>query len=518
MLEGTGDAVEESTPPWARHLPGGTSPEDVDLLAQVSLPAAWAARWRAAPERRIVRDLDGTWLDGGDLLSRTASVAGRLAAAGLRAGDRILLSGDASGAFLVAHCAAMRAGFVVVPVNSAATRRELEALVAAAGARAAVLDATALRTWALEIDPTLLVVSTEVDLPDGPPPPLDVVESGDPALLPYTSGTTGSPKGVPLSHGNLLASAEALHLAWRWSEDDTLILCLPLFHVHGLAVGLHGALLTGGALLLQRGFDTEAVLTAAADATLLFGVPTMYSRLAVADGADRMASLRLCVSGSAPMSAGLHAQVLASCGQVVLERYGMTETIMLVSNPYEGERRAGSVGLPLPGVGLRLGSGDEIEVRGPNVFSGYLGVASADDRAFTEDGWFRTGDIGALDPDGYVRIVGRAKELVITGGYNVHPREVEDVLRTHPDVVDVAIVGTPSPEWGETVTAYVEAGEDLDGDALIAWARGQLVSYKCPRIVHRIDALPRNGMGKVVRGDLRPPSELVPEGGSDATP
>jgi malonyl-CoA/methylmalonyl-CoA synthetase len=212
------------------------------------------------------------------------------------------------------------------------------------------------------------------------------------------------------------------------------------------------------------------------------------------------------------MSAALHAQVLARCGQVVLERYGMTETIMLVSNPLEGERRAGTVGFPLPGVELRLGAGDEIQVRGPNVFGGYLevepgGAPGTAAGAFTPDGWFRTGDVGAIDADGYVRIVGRAKELIITGGYNVYPREVEDVLRQHPDVADVAVVGTASPEWGETVTAYVEAGAGFDPGALLAWAADQLAPYKRPRLVHRVDALPRNGMGKVVRAALRPPEE-----------
>ena len=490
---------------WARHLPDGAAVEDVDLLREGSLPAAWARRWAAHPERPVLRDPDGSWLTGRDLAERSAAVAGRLAGAGLRPGDRLLLSGSASSDFVVAHVAALRSGLVVVPLNAACTRRELEVVVTHAGPGAAVLEAEGLRAWATGADPAIVVTDVDVDLPDGPTPTLDAVPSEAPALLPYTSGTTGTPKGVPLSHGNLLASVEALRLAWRWTEDDALLLCLPLFHVHGLGVGLHGGLLSGGTVLLQRGFDPEAVLRAAADATMFFGVPTMYTRLVTAAGAERLAGLRLCVSGSAPMSAELHAQVLEQCGQVVLERYGMTETIMLVSNPFEGERRPGSVGLPLPGVELRLGDGDEIQVRGPNVFGGYLGVEAPD--AFTIDGWFRTGDVGALDPDGYVRIVGRAKELIITGGYNVYPREVEDVLRAHPDVVDVAVVGTPSEEWGETVTAYVEAGAGFDATSLLSWAAEQLAPYKRPRLVHRVDALPRNGMGKVVRTALRPPED-----------
>lgn len=503
-----GGAVQQ----WVRHLPDGVTPDGLDLLREGSLPAAWARRWAAHPERRVLCGPAGSWLTGADLAERTATVAGRLARAGLRPRDRLLLSGGASSAFVVAHVAAMRSGLVVVPVNAACSRRELEAVIAHARPRAAVLEAEQLRAWVQEGDPELLVTDVDVDLPDGPAPVLDDVASDAPALLPYTSGTTGSPKGVPLSHGNLLASVEALRLAWRWTEDDALILCLPLFHVHGLGVGLHGALLSGGTVVLQRGFDPEAVLAAAGHATMFFGVPTMYSRLVAADGADRLAGLRLCVSGSAPMSAELHAQVLARCRQVVLERYGMTETIMLVSNPLVGERRAGSVGLPLPGVELRLGSGDEIQVRGPNVFEGYLEAPSGDApgsavHAFTPDGWFRTGDVGTVDADGYVRIVGRAKELIITGGYNVYPREVEDVLRQHPDVADVAVVGTPSPEWGETVTAYVEAGDGFDPSVVLAWASEQLAPYKRPRLVHRVVALPRNGMGKVVRAALRPPVE-----------
>ena len=507
MVEGA-DGGTAPAQPWTRHLPEGAAAEDLDLLREGSLPAAWARRWAAQPERPVLREPEGTWLTGRDLAERSAAVAGRLAGAGLRPGDRLLLSGGASSDFVVAHVAAMRSALVVVPVNAACTRRELEVVITHARPRAAVLEAEALRTWAAEADPSIVVTDVDVALPDGPPPALDEVPPDAPALLPYTSGTTGTPKGVPLSHANLLASVEALRLAWRWTEDDALLLCLPLFHVHGLGVGLHGALLSGGTVLLQRGFDPEAVLRAAADATMFFGVPTMYTRLVAADGAERLAGLRLCVSGSAPMSAELHAQVLGRCGQVVLERYGMTETIMLVSNPLEGERRPGSVGFPLPGVELRLGEGDEIQVRGPNVFGGYLGVAAPD--AFTSDGWFRTGDVGALDPDGYVRIVGRAKELIITGGYNVYPREVEDVLRSHPDVVDVAVVGTPSAEWGETVTAYVEAAAGFDAASVLAWAADQLAPYKRPRLVHRVDALPRNGMGKVVRAGLRPPDEDAP--------
>jgi malonyl-CoA/methylmalonyl-CoA synthetase len=495
-------------PAWAAHLPPGVAPAAVDLLARRSLPAAWAAGWRAQPDRPAVRDPGGAWLTGADLLERTARVAGRLAAAGLGPGDRVLLSGPPSGDLVVAHCAALRAGCVVVPVNAAYTPRELGVIVGDAGPRAALLADDGLRDAAAAIDPGLVVAGPDVALADGDPPALDAAGPGDPALLPYTSGTTGTPKGALLSHGNLLASAEALLLAWRWTADDRLVLCLPLFHMHGLGVGLHGTLLAGAQAVLLSRFEPDAVLAACRDATMFFGVPTMYARLADAPDPTPLGGLRLCVSGSAPLAADLHARIAARTGQAVVERYGMTETVMLVSNPCDGERRPGTVGLPLPGVEVRLAEGSgEILVRGPNVFAGYWRRPDTAGVTFTADGWFRTGDVGEHDEAGYLRIVGRSKELIITGGYNVYPREVEDVLRSHPAVADAAVVGTPSAEWGEVVTAYVEVavGGSVDPEALLAWAAGLLAPYKRPRLVHQVDALPRNALGKVVRDRLAPP-------------
>jgi malonyl-CoA/methylmalonyl-CoA synthetase len=497
-------------PAWAAHLPPGVDPGGLDLTARGSLPAAWVAGWRARPDRPVVRDPDGTWATGADLLARTAAVAGRLAAAGLVKGDRVLVSGPASVDLVVAHCAALRAGYVVVPINAAYTPREVGVIAADARPRAALLDDPDLRGAALALDGCALVAGTAVDVPDGRPPPLDTVGPADPALLPYTSGTTGAPKGALLSHGNLLASAEGLRLAWRWTEDDCLILCLPLFHMHGLGVGLHGTLLAGARAVLQSRFAVDDVLAAAADpelgATLFFGVPTMYARLAAAPDLDALRGLRLCVSGSAALAADLHARLAERTGHAVLERYGMTETVMLVSNPVGGERRPGTVGIPLPGVEVRLDpAGEEILVRGPNVFAGYWQRPEATAAAFTDGGWFRTGDVGAWDDAGYLAIVGRAKELIITGGYNVYPREIEDVLRSHAAVVDVAVVGTPSAEWGEVVTAYVEPGGGFDAGAVLAWAADRLAPYKRPRLIHVVDALPRNAMGKVVRDRLVPP-------------
>jgi malonyl-CoA/methylmalonyl-CoA synthetase len=476
-------------------------PGVIDLTPDGNLPRAWVAHWRAAPDRPVIHDHRAGWVNGSELERRTAEMAGRFAAAGLRAGDRVLLSGAASANLVVAHVGALRAGLVVVPVNGAYSSRELEVIVTDARPAAAVVEDDRLRQAAADL-------GVRVTLPDAPAPvELDAAAPGDPALLPYTSGTTGAPKGVVLSHANLLAGAHAVRLAWQWTAEDRLILCLPLFHMHGLGVGLHGTLLTGGSAILQPVFDPETVLSAAAgdDTTMFFGVPTMYARLVDAPGADRLARLRLCISGSAPLAADLHARIAERCGQIVLERYGMTETVMITSNPLEGERRAGTVGVPLPGVELRLADGtNEVLVRGPNVFAGYLGRPDATREAFTDDGWFRTGDIGAIDDDGYLRIAGRAKELIITGGYNVYPREVEDVLRLYPGVADAAVVGTSSAEWGEIVTAFVETQEDVNVDDLVAFAGERLAPYKRPRLVHVVETLPRNRLGKVLRDQLRP--------------
>ncbi len=349
-----------------------------------------------------------------------------------------------------------------------------------------------------------------VELADGPEPDLDRVTTSDVALLCYTSGTTGTPKGAMLTHGNTLASCEALRLAWRWTDRDRLVLALPLFHVHGLGVGLHGTLLAGGSAVFVPRFEAGAVLDAAREhaATLFFGVPTMYARLAASPRVAELAALRLCVSGSAPLPPSLHDELRARVGVKVLERYGMTETIMNVSNPYHGERRAGTVGFPLPGVEVRLDTDGEILLRGPNVFPGYWHREDATRAAFDRDGWFCSGDVGAFDADGYLSIVGRAKDLIISGGFNVYPREVEDVLLTHPGVAEVAVVGEPSDEWGEVVVAVVVATGDAPtadaptAEALLALASRELAPYKQPRRIRFVDALPRNALGKVLRHEL----------------
>jgi malonyl-CoA/methylmalonyl-CoA synthetase len=489
---------------WTRHLPPGVDPREVDLLARRSLPAAWARGWSLRPDAAAVHD--GTWSTNADLDRRTRAVAGRLAGAGLRRGDRIVMSAATSIELVVAHVAALRLGLVVVPVNSAYKAREIAHVVDDCEPAACVVGPDRVDLFSASCSGAALVVTPTVDLPDADAPTLDALGPDDLAMLCYTSGTTGAPKGAMLTHGNALASCEAVRLAWRWTGDDRLVLALPLFHVHGLGVGLHGTLLCGGSVVLLPRFDVDDVLDAAREhgATLFFGVPTMYNRFAASARVAELARLRLCVSGSAPLPPSLHDDLATRAGVRVLERYGMTETLMNVSNPYDGDRRAGTVGFPLPGVDLRLAdTTDEILLRGPNVFPGYWNRPDATADAFTDDGWFRSGDIGARDADGYLSIVGRAKELIISGGYNVYPREVEDVLLEHPGVAEVAVVGEPSPEWGEVVVAVVvAAGATPDGDTLLAFAAEQLAPYKRPRAVRFVDALPRNALGKVVRSRL----------------
>ena len=325
----------------------------------------------------------------------------------------------------------------------------------------------------------MVLVGPDVELPDRQARTLDVAGPDDPALICYTSGTTGDPKGAVLRHRNLLAATEALRIAWGWGTDDRLIHCLPLFHAHGLCVGVYGTLSAGASAVLLAGFDPVAVAEAARTerASLFFGVPTMYHRLIRSGRASDLRRLRLVVSGSAPLPADLHAEVSAAAGSAVLERYGMTETLMNTSNPLAGDRRPGTVGFPLPGVEIQFGADDEILVRGPNVFDGYWERPSADDDAFvsaTDGGsrWFRTGDVG-VDDGGYLVIRGRSKELIISGGFNVYPAEVEDVLAAHPGVAEVAVTGTPSTEWGEVVTAWIVAvGRPPTRDQLAEFCRG----------------------------------------------
>jgi malonyl-CoA/methylmalonyl-CoA synthetase len=494
-------------PGWEIHLPAGSNGKP-DLLADGSLPARWRRRWSERPSWPQLRDTDGRWLWSSELEERSRLIASRLVSAGLEPGERVLVGGPSSAELVLCYMGALRARLTIVPVNPAYTGPEVARILADARPAAALLGDDRLAHWARQHSPAPAQLAG-LDAQLGGESAcrareLDRAQANDTALLIYTSGTTGAPKGVPLSHANLLASLSAVALAWRWSTDDHLLLALPLFHVHGLGVGIFGALCAGSSVELRPRFAVEDVLARCADGevTLLFGVPTMYARLAASGRARELARLRLLVSGSAPLPASLAREIAAATGQMPLERYGMTETVMLSSNPYEGERRPGTVGFALPEVRLRLADDGEIQARGPNVISGYYRQPRANTAAFTSDGWFRTGDLGALDEDGYLRIIGRSKELIITGGYNVYPREVEERLLEHPAVRDVAVAGRPSSEWGEEVTAFVVAGEPVSAEELRSHAAAGLAPYKVPKRIEFVDELPRNAMGKVVREQL----------------
>jgi len=510
--------------PWRDHLPPRSTMSPADLTSGGTLLRVWSRRWSDAPHARLwlepaARSGDpstshragGHWWTADEFEAATRRAAGRLRAAGLSPGDRIVWSTTSSVASLVAHVGALRAGMVVVPANTAYTERELAHIVTDVRPSAAIVDRADQSRWMqrASVGP-LVVTGSDLDLPDGPPGPIDAAAPDDPALICFTSGTTGAPKGAVLRHRHLLAATESVMTAWRWAPEDRLVHCLPIFHAHGLCVGVYGTLLAGASAVLLPGFDPAAV-AGAADAhraTLFFGVPTMYHRLVVSGHLVRLSGMRLCVSGSAPLSGALHHQIDAASDIVVLERYGMTETLMNVSNPYDGLRRPGTVGFPLPGVEVRLARDGEILVRGPNVFDGYWERPQADLEVFVpaEDGgsdWFRTGDLGE-DDDGYLRIWGRSKELIISGGFNVYPSEIEDVVATHPGVAEVAVTGSVSDEWGEIVTAWiVPDGVAPSVEELAAFTEATLAPYKRPRLVRVVDSLPRNAMGKVVRSELR---------------
>jgi len=488
-------------------VPPGRWPRGRAEVPGRTLPEVWERRWAARPVAPVLVDgwAPGRVADGADLEERTARVASVLAEHGAAPGDRVLWCARASLDSVAVLLGVLRAGAVLVPMSPSARDPEVAHVVDDARPLLALSDhertgvgpgVEVLRIDALvrEADERAVppaAVRTGAGLPG--------LRPQDDALIVYTSGTTGVPKGAVHTHGSLLAGVTSLLGAWEWGPADRLLLCLPLFHVHGLCAGLFGTLTAGGSALVFDRFDEDVVLGAALGCTMFFGVPTMYHRLAATGRLGAMAALRLCVSGSAPLAADLwHA--MASDGVRVLERYGMTETLLTLSNPLEGERRPGSVGIPLPGVEAAIEDPDdqgvgELLVRAPSVCRGYWG------REPTEPGgWFATGDLVSVAEDGYVTVRGRRTELIITGGHNVYPAEVEAVLARHPGVAEVAVVGVPSEEWGETVVAFVVGDPDLD--SLAAHMAEELAPFKRPREVRLVDALPRNAMGKVVRSRL----------------
>jgi acyl-CoA synthetase (AMP-forming)/AMP-acid ligase II len=458
----------------------------------------------------LIDGVSGRPVPAGELEFATRAVASALLGMELRPGDRVLLWGAPSLRTAVISVGVLRAGLVLVPVNPALTEGELTHVINETSPAACASDTREAMRLMLELSPSMLSLETTEGVKRPGFHGLDAAKATDPALILFTSGTTGAPKGAVHSHSSLLANTDALATAWQWTPSDRLVHALPMFHAHGLCVGLLACLGVGASVVILPRFGPAEVFEAAEryNASMFFGVPTMYHRILGQHMADRLGPLRLAVSGSAPLAAALHQAIEAAGGGRVLERYGTTESLMNLSNPYAGERRPGSVGLPLPGVEVRL-AGDaqadegELLVRGPSIFSSYWGRPKAR-AAVVKDGWYHTGDIASMDADGYVRVLGRTTELVISGGFNVYPAEVETVLAELGGVAEVAVAGTPSDEWGEVVTAYVVPSGDTAGlvDSINQLAAERLAPYKRPRIVHLVESLPRNAMGKVVRREL----------------
>jgi acyl-CoA synthetase (AMP-forming)/AMP-acid ligase II len=503
---------------WREHLPGVSDPGAfVAGLGAQTIPELAAASARRSGDRLAV-SVDGDGVTHAGLDEDAARLAGWLAGR-IEPGDRVLLVAGTSLGFVRCYLAALRAGAVVVLANPAGTAAEFGHLVSDSGARMAFADPGPAGRLAGTL-PVIAVAEAGAAAADGKPDHELRPRPGDTALLAYTSGTTGRPKGAPLTHAETATSIRAVMAAWRWRADDVLVHSLPLFHGHGLG-GLHATLIAGSTAHLLSKFSAAGLVAAVADAraSVLMGVPTIYQALADAAGedagpsAEALRGLRLAVCGSAPLSPELAERLRYVLGRLPLVRYGTTESGLDVSNPLTGPR-GDTIGLALPGVLARIWDGDaeappgtdgEIQVRGPQVFGGYWHDAAATAAAFTPDGWFRTGDIGAVDPaTGHMVIRGRIKELIITGGMNVYPREVEIMLERHPSVAEAAVAGVPHPHWGERVTGWVvlRPGQRLDEEALITHARAELAPYKCPKRVFALDALPRNALGKVLRSEL----------------
>jgi len=488
-----------------------------------SIDEAFARHAERTPHKLCLL-FEGEQWTYGRLHGRVAEFAAALRTWGLQPGDRVALFLENSPDFLVAYLGTHLAGGVVVPVNTQYRKRELRHILRDAGVRLCLADAESRRELERGDLPDLEAVIEAGDELQGFLDAAEPFEPGLPdgedlAVIAYTSGTTGRSKGAMLLHRNLAANAAAVCEAWRWTAEDHLLLALPLFHTHGLMVGAHGTFLTGASAELHRKFDAAAVYDALLSGgfTMFFGVPTMYARLLREAEArvERPRPLRLYVSGSAPLSPHAFEVFERVFGERILERYGMTETIMNLTNPYEGERRPGTVGKPYPGQEARVVdiktreplSADEvgeIEVRGPHVFAGYWNQPDATEETFDEDGWFRTGDLGSVSEDGYFTISGRSKELIISGGYNVYPREVEEVVEGCPGVSEVAVVGLPDPEFGERVVAAVVRDDPgLTAEKVADLCREDLAGYKRPRRVVFVDALPRNALGKVLKHEVR---------------
>ncbi len=501
---------------WQEHLPGVADVRDyASGLGEQTIPELAAAAADRVPDR-IAVTVDGEPVTHAGLDDAAGRVAAWLAKL-VRPGDRVLLAAGSSVGFVRCYLGALRAGAVLVLANPGYTAAELGHLVADSGAVLAFADREPARRLA-ELGPGFappLTVDVR-EVPDGPGRSAGIVaRPDDAALLAYTSGTTGKPKGVPLTHRQLAVSIRSVMAAWRWSGEDVLAHALPLYHQHGLG-GLHTALIAGGTAHIRSKFTPADLMRTIADdrASVLFAVPAIYQALLDAQVAPA-AGLRLAVCGSAPLSPAVAGRLPAILGRLPLIRYGTTESGLDVSNPLD-EPRGDTLGVPLPGVLTRIwapeggpqaaGQDGEIQVSGPQVFAGYWNDPAATEAAFSPDGWFRTGDIGTVDPaTGHLMIRGRTKEMIITGGLNVYPREVEIALEAHPSVAEAAVAGVPDDRWGERVTAWVVIRDEhrFDEAELIVHARTLLAAYKCPKRVFQVTALPRNQLGKIVRSELR---------------
>jgi malonyl-CoA/methylmalonyl-CoA synthetase len=468
-----------------------------------------------------------TWRD---IERGSAMLANLLASLNLPPASRVAAHTDKSVEALMLYLAVLRSGHVYLPLNNAYQASEVAyfvgnaepAVVVCAGKNFGWISQIAFQAgtahvYTLNDDRTGTLLERAAYQSDQHTPVPRQAE--DLAAILYTSGTTGRSKGAMLSHGNLLSNARVLKDHWAWQANDVLIHALPIFHVHGLFVASHGALLNGSKMIWFNRFDAAAVVARLPEATVFMGVPTLYMRMLAERGLTREACghMRLFISGSAPLLIETFKAWQARTGHTILERYGMSETVMLTSNPYrpESARRGGTVGQPLPGVGVRVhdskgrplpaGEIGGIEVKGPNVFKGYWKMPEKTADEFTTDLWFKTGDVGHVDSEGCVTIVGRSKDLIISGGYNVYPAEIEGYVNELPGVAESAVVGVPHPDFGEAVVAVAVArpGAALDGAAITAALKAKIANFKVPKRVLVLAELPRNAMGKVQKNLLR---------------
>ncbi|MER8533554.1 malonyl-CoA synthase [Mesorhizobium sp. M1005] len=480
------------------------------------------------PGRLLMEAEDGRSISYGEMLARSAQLAHVVSQLGVEAGDRVAVQVEKSPEAIFLYLACLRAGAIFLPLNTAYTLTELDYFFRDAEPRLIVCDparvteigalaqasGAAVATLGSKGEGSLTDRASEaaVDFHDVARGPDDL------AAILYTSGTTGRSKGAMLSHENLASNARVLVDLWRFTAADVLIHALPVFHTHGLFVATNVVLMAGASMLFETKFDPARIVSLLPRATVLMGVPTFYVRLLQQDGLNRQAAknIRLFISGSAPLLAETHRAWRERTGHAILERYGMTETNMNTSNPYEEERRAGTVGFPLPGVSLRIADPDGgetlargevgmIEVKGPNVFCGYWRMPEKTRAEFHDDGFFITGDLGLIDADGYVHIVGRGKDLIISGGYNIYPKEVESEIDALPGVAESAVIGVAHPDFGEGVTAVVvrAPGSTISAAGIVEAIAGRLARYKHPKRVIFVDELPRNTMGKVQKNLLR---------------